>query len=277
MTSPETKKDNLSVETSDTTSAEILELKKSIAKDFVKKNFDSSSSLKKWMIKNYLVDGVVWEVCKALWLLPQDIEEYREMFREAQTKEALENLRNKIYHETWWTKPVTTTHISNTPSESSDTVDNNSWIVKKACQIAVDIANDDSYWYERWGTGNTNGKKWFDCQSFVRHCYIKAWINVPPSWSCNTLKGDFGKVWFECITFNKNDKLKPWDILVDTKGTRKTTGHTEMCVWEDQIAWAHWNKDGGRAWDSGWKEISIRSVKSSLSYWSPQFILRYKW
>ncbi len=276
-----TNEGNETVESGDSTSTEILELKKKLAEEFVKKNFGSVSSIKKWAIENYLVDKdtpidtfidkvLIWGLWKFFWLLPQDIEKYREMFNEADTKNKLEELRKSILNETWWTEQVSpTTHQSNTPSENSDTVDNN-WIVKKACQIAVDIANDDSYWYERWGTGKTNGRKWFDCQSFVRHCYIESWIKVPPSWWCGTMKWDFEKVWFECITFNKNDKLKPWDILVDPNK------HTEMCVWENQIAWAHWNKDG-RAWDSGWKEISIRSVKSSLSYWNPQFILRYKW
>ena len=275
-----TNEGNQTVETSDNTSAEILELKKSIVEEFVKKNFDSSSSFKKWIIKNYLVDKksrldkffdrfIIWGLWKVFWLLPKDIEKYREIFSEADTKNKLEELRKSIFNDAWWTERSTDTDESCPPSENSETVDN-SWVVKKACQIAVDIANDNSYWYEWGATGNKNGRKWFDCQSFVRHCYIKTWINVPPSWWCGTMKRDFEKVWFECITFNKNAALKPWDILVDPKK------HTEMCVWENKIAWAHSNKDK-KAWDSGWEEISVRSVKSSLSYWNPQFILRYKW
>lgn len=285
-------KDNQSVEASNTTPDEILELKKKLAEEFVdklsEKDSDSMDPFTKLAIKKYLVDEnnpidtffdevIRWE------LLPQDIKKYREMFCAANTKDQLENLRKDIFNEIWWTEQVSTTtqksdtsteasdtpaKSSDAPTESSDTVDNN-WIVEKACQIAVDIANDNSYWYE-WGwTGYKDGKKWFDCQGFVRHCYIKTWINVPPSWWCANMKKDFEKVWFECITFNKNEKLKPWDILV-------ANGHTEMCVWENKIAWAHSNKDK-KAWDSGWEEISVRSVKSSLSYWDPQFILRYKW
>ena len=165
-----------------------------------------------------------------------------------------------IYESSWYKSP----EVSDSNVEAAN------WKVGKACQIAIDIANDDSYWYEWGGTGNKNGRKWFDCQSFVRHCYRGTWINVPPSWWCGTMKRDFEKVWFECIAFNKNEKLIPWDILVDPQK------HTEMCVWENKIAWAHSNKDK-KAWDSGWEEISLRSVKSSLSYRNPKYILRYKW
>lgn len=150
-------------------------------------------------------------------------------------------------------------------------VESNNWkIIETAIQTAMKIAEDNSYWYELWGTGNKNGRKWFDCQSFVRHCFIQAWIDIPPSWWCSPMLKQFGDKWFECITFKKNEKLKPWDILLDPKK------HTEMCISEDKIAWAHSNKDK-KAWDSGWEEISVRSVKSSLSYRNPKYILRYKW
>lgn len=274
--SPKTIENEQTVETSNAIPDEILALKKELAEEFVKKNFGSKSFIKKWAIKKYLVDKntkidsfidnyIIWVLWKVFRLLPPDIKEYREMFTKADTKSKLEELRKTISNGIWWTEQASTTD-----NKSENLTDNPKKIVEKACQTAIDIANDNSYWYVRWWTGNTNGWKWFDCQSFVRHCYREAWINVSPSWWCETMKGDFEKVWFECITFNKNDKLKPWDILVDPKK------HTEMCVWENQIAWAHWNKDK-KAWDSGWEEISVRSVKSSLSYRNPKYILRYKW
>lgn len=284
---PGTIENEQTVETRDATSDEILALKKELAEEFVKKNFGSKSFIKRWAIRKYLVDNdtkidsfidnyIIWVLWKVFRLLPPDIEEYREMFTKADTKRKLEELTKTISSGIWWAEQASPA-INNpdTPTEISDAIDTD-WIVKKACQTAIDIANDNSYWYVRWWTGNTNSWKWFDCQSFVRHCYIKAWINVPPSWSCDRMKPDFEKVWFECITFNKNDKLKPWDILVNAIPTRKRTGHTEMYIWENQIAWAHWNKDG-RAWDSGWEEISIRNIETSLKFWNPQFILRYKW
>ena len=276
---------NQAVENGDTTSAEILELKKDLAKEFVDnlswENSDPMTSIKKLAIQNYLIDENtptdifidnfilrgLWDI---LWLLPKDINKYREMFTNADTKNKLEDLRKTILNQKEWPEQVSITTSESDPQvRSSEIVDNN-WIVEKACQTAVDIANDNSYWYEHGGTGNKNGRKWFDCQSFVRHCYIETWINVPPSWWCGTMKRDFEKVWFECIAFNKNEKLKPWDILVDPKK------HAEMCVAENKIAWAHSNKDK-KSWDSGWKEISVRSAKSSLSYRNPQYILRYKW
>lgn len=158
--------------------------------------------------------------------------------------------------------------LNNKTTESK--VESNSLVIESAIQTAIQIANDNSYWYELWGTGNKNGRKWFDCQSFVRHCFIQAWIDVPPSWWCSPMLKQFGDKWFECITFNKNEKLKPWDILLDPKK------HTELCISEDKIAWAHSNKDK-KAWDSGWEEISVRNIKSSLRYRNPQYILRYKW
>jgi hypothetical protein len=148
---------------------------------------------------------------------------------------------------------------------TASSVESSGWIIKKACHVGVNIANNDTYRYILWGTGNKN-KKWFDCQSFVRHCYIQAWINVPPSWWCGNMKKDFEKEWFDCITFDKNEKLKPWDILLDPKK------HTEMCISETEIAWAHSRKP-----KNIWEEISVRNIKSSLSYRNPKYILRYKW
>jgi len=182
-------------------------------------------------------------------------------------------VKANIYESSWYKSPEISNSKKSQEWENLSTdsnIESVNWKVAKACQIAIDIANDNSYWYEWWTTGNKNGRKWFDCQSFVRHCYIGTWINVPPSWWCSTMKRDFEKVWFECITFNKNERLKPWDILVDPQK------HTEICVWENKIAWAHSNKDK-KAWDGGWEEISVRTVKSSLSYRNPKYILRYKW
>ena len=281
-------KNNQEIENSDNTSSEVFELKEEIAEEIAeeivdklsKNSANSVSSLKKWAIKKYLLNNeasidiiykfIIWGFWGLFWLLPPDIDKYKWLLAEADTKNKLEELRKDFLNEVWWTEQVSSSaHESSTPSESSDIVDN-SWIVEKACQIAVDIANDNSYWYESGGTGDNNGRKWFDCQGFVRRCYIETWINVPPSWWCGTMKEDFEKAWFECITFNHNEKLKPWDILLDPKK------HTEMCIWENKIAWAHFNKDK-KAWDGSWDEISVRSVKSSLSYRNPKYILRYKW
>jgi len=137
-------------------------------------------------------------------------------------------VKANIYESSWYKSPEISNSKKSQEWENLSTdsnIESVNWKVAKACQIAIDIVNDNSYWYEWWTTGNKNGRKWFDCQSFVRHCYIGTWINVPPSWWCSTMKRDFEKVWFECITFNKNERLKPWDILVDPQK------HTEICVW----------------------------------------------
>lgn len=301
---------NQSLESNNTIPDEILELKKKLAEEFAdklsKKNSDLMTSIMKWAIKNYLVDennstdvlvdNFIWELWDRLWILPPDIKKYRDMFSEADTKNKLELLRKTILNDengqvsTADQKPDTPPENSNglsweTKEDGKEWMVNNNWkdeqpadskvesnnsIVEKACKIAVDIANDNNYWYEWWWTGNRNGKKWFDCQGFVRYCYRETWINVPPSWWCGTMKRDFEKVWFECIAFNENEKFKPWDILVDPKK------HTEMCISESKIAWAHSNKDK-KPWDSGWEEISVRDIKKSIKYRNPKYILRYKW
>lgn len=273
--------ENLNHKSSD----ELLNLKKELANEIVDKILEKDSNLFsvlfKWSVSDYLVDEnnigdtihdeiMLEGLWQTIWLITSDLKRYRDMLSGAKTKDDLENLKTTIFNEISWTKRDSTDiQESWTPIENSDTIDNN-WVIGKACQIAVNIANDNSYWYESWWTGNNNGRKWFDCQSFVRYCCIQAWINVPKSWWCGSMKRDFEKAWFECINFDKNEKLKPWDILVDPKK------HTEICVAEDKIAWAHSNKDK-KAWDSGWEEISVRSIKSSLSYRNPQYILRYKW
>lgn len=147
-------------------------------------------------------------------------------------------------------------------------------VIWTAIQTAMQIADDNRYWYEKWWTGDNNGRKWFDCQGFVRHCYIQAWINVNSTWWCETMKEDFEKAGFEWISpYNVND-LQRWDILLDEDK------HTELYIWDGKTVWAHWNKDF-RPWDSWWNEISVMGGKYFLYTYHKKYgwnwVLRYKW
>lgn len=173
-------------------------------------------------------------------------------------------------------KRKSTTWNTETTEWKAESVD---WKVKSAVQWAISIAEDDSYWYARWGTGKKNGKGWYDCQSFVRAAFIHAWFDVPKSWSCRYMKWDFEKVWFEWIPLPKSKEkrkewaaknAKKWDIFLEENK------HTELYTWNNLMAGAHWYKDN-ETWDSTWEEISLRDVKKSLSYRNPDWVLRYKW
>ena len=157
-------------------------------------------------------------------------------------------------------------------SHNSEVID---WkVVDTAIQTAMRIVNDNSYWYERWWTGDNNSRKWFDCQSFVRHCFIQAGIKVDTSWWCPTMREQFTKAWFEWISPYDVNNLQRWDILLDENK------HTELYIWDGKTVWAHWNKDG-KAWDGKWNEISVTNGKYFLYTYHKQFgwdwILRYKW
>lgn len=176
------------------------------------------------------------------------------------------------------TSDTSTESQTNTWSTKSK-VETADWKVESATQWAISIAKDNSYWYEWWGIGNKNGKKWYDCQSLVRGSFIHAWLDVPPSWWCDSMRKQFEKVWFEWIPLPKSKEekkewaiknAKKWDIFL------QPSKHTELYVWNGKIVWAHSNKDKKR-WDSSWEEISLRDIKKSLSYRNPTWILRYKW
>lgn len=171
----------------------------------------------------------------------------------------------------------TTESQTNVDSSKSNT-ETMDWKVESAVQWALSIAGDNSYWYELWGTGKS-GKKWYDCQSLVRGSFIHAWLDVPPSWWCATMRKQFEKVWFEWIPLPKSKEerkewaiknAKKWDIFL------QPSKHTELYVWNGKIVWAHSNKDG-KGGDSSWEEISVRDIKKSLGYRNPEWILRYKW
>lgn len=155
--------------------------------------------------------------------------------------------------------------------ESTDSnVEQADWKVEKAIHWALNIANDDSYWYEWWGRGNKNGKKGYDCASLVCTAFKEAWFDVPITW-CSPIQKNFEKVWFKRIPWPiKSEDIKTWDIILERKK------HVELCVWDNKVVWAHTNKDG-KAWDSSWNEISVRSTKSVLGYMNPDWILRYMW
>lgn len=181
-----------------------------------------------------------------------------------------------------WKINATVSKVNTAESKVNTTeskVNTTDWKMESAVQWGISIANNNSYWWRRWATGDKDGSLQFDCQSFVRAAFIHAWFNVPSSWWCKRMRKDFEKVWFEWIPLPKGKKdreeyavknAKLWDIFLDPNQ------HTELYAWNGKIVWAHSDKDG-KAWDSGWEEISSRDIKRSLGYRNPTGILRYKW
>lgn len=126
-------------ENNNTTSDELIKLKKDLANDvtdkLVEKNSNFITSIKKWVIKNYLIDKknpidkffdkyIIWGLWKIFWLLPPNIKKYREKIAEADTKNKLEELRKNIFDEIWWTEVASTTTqetLDKEPSESTAT------------------------------------------------------------------------------------------------------------------------------------------------------------
>jgi len=131
---PESKQWNEVESNNWSTNDELLDLKKNLADEIVDKlaeeNPDSFSIMFKWLVSDYLVDEktindimydnlVLWNI---LWIKTSQLEELRKEISNVETKEALDNLRTKIFqkiwenktnvqnNETWWnsnTQPTT--------------------------------------------------------------------------------------------------------------------------------------------------------------------------
>ena len=183
-------------------------------------------------------------------------------------------VKSHFYESKWYKWSGNSSQLVESSDKKSESTDSNveqtGWKVGKAIQWALDIANDDSYWYEWGGRGNKNGKKGYDCASLVCTAFKEAWFDVPVTW-CSPMQKNFEKVWFKWIPWPiKSEDVKTWDIILEKKK------HVELCVWDNKIVWAHTNKDG-KSWDSSWNEISVRSTKSVLGYMKPDWILRFTW
>lgn len=146
--------------------------------------------------------------------------------------------------------------------------------VERAVQWAINIAEDNCYWYEWWWRWkNDRGKWWYDCASLVCTAFKNAWFNIPITW-CGPMQQNFEKEWFEWISPYDVNNLQRWDILLDKDK------HTELYIWNGRTVWAHSDKDG-KDWDSGWNEISETDGKYFLYQYHKEYgrdwVLRYKW
>ena len=142
--------------------------------------------------------------------------------------------------------------------------------VENAVQWAINIAEDNCHWYERWG----KWQNWqYDCSGLVTNAFKQAWFDVPVSWTA-TMKENFTKAWFEWISPYDSSKLQRWDILLKDiwkDGER----HTEIYTWNWKFVWARSNKDW-KSGDSSGNEIAETSA-NWLTTFGWNWILRYKW
>ena len=103
------------IETGDTTSDELLQLKKELADEVVSKMIEQDPklpSLAKWAMAEFLVDNdtlkdkvrdvVIWLLWDSLWFITPTLEKYREMFWQVKTKMDLEALKTTIFNEMSW-------------------------------------------------------------------------------------------------------------------------------------------------------------------------------
>lgn len=181
---------------------------------------------------------------------------------------AVQYIDKKIPHGGWGEKLSNILH--NTILESNDKkieiIDSR---LEKAIQWARDIANNNSIWYKYWWSGNG----WYDCSHFVTAAIKEGWFDVPVTWG-GDMKKNLGKVWFIDIPYPWPEKLKPWDVVWQV-GNGKS-GHVELYAWNNEIIWAHSDKDK-KPWDSSKEEISVRDARKSLQRRNPTRILRYTW
>jgi len=140
--------------------------------------------------------------------------------------------------------------------------------VEQAVNYAIDIANNDAYWYVSWWKWENNNAKWYDCCGLVCSVFEKAWFGT---WftNCVWMKDAFQKKWFKWVKYDRNN-LKRWDILLNNQ-------HTELYIWDGKTVWAHKNVDW-KDWDSGWDEISLTDGSYFLSnQYHRDWVLRYEW
>lgn len=116
--------------------------------------------------------------------------------------------------------------------------------LQAVAQLAINIASNDNYGYSqanRTGEAQADGKKYFDCSSFVYHCFytighennIADFANVAKNGYGNTdtLVSDFTANGFSDIgKSTPASSLKVGDVLIRQKSDGVSTGHTAIVV-----------------------------------------------
>lgn len=129
---------------------------------------------------------------------------------------------------------------------------------RKAIELAIEIANDDSHGYdqiERWGVD-------YDCSSLVITCYANAGTSVKDNGATYTgnMLSSFKKSGFKDVTSSVNlengDGLLPGDVLLQPKK------HTVIYIGDGNVVSASINEKGtttgGAKGDQTGREILVR-------------------
>lgn len=144
---------------------------------------------------------------------------------------------------------------------SSSVNGTNYYIIEKAIEFCVNIANDDSHGYDqtnRWGPD-------YDCSSLLIAGFEQAGCPVKTNGATNTrnMKEVFAKCGFETYTYSSNMEFVRGDVLW-------RTGHTEMYIGNGQRVGAHINENGettgGKTGDQTGKEISVANFSTSENW-----------
>ena len=156
-------------ENSDTTSDELIELKKQLATEVVEKLLEKdpnlASSLPKKSMTDYLVDEKtikdvfhdeirLWWLWELIWLtIAPVLKKYREMFSKANTKNDLDNLKTTIFNEIWWNLQASTPIQE--PGEST-------WNTKETKESNKKTLNEEKTqekWWEKQSSGSNDKNK----------------------------------------------------------------------------------------------------------------------
>ena len=153
----------------DTTSDELIELKKQLATEVVEKLLEKdpnlASSLPKKSMTDYLVDEKtikdifhdeirLWWLWELIWLtIAPALKKYREMFSKAHTKNDLDNLKTTIFNEIWWNLQPST------PIQESGGSIWNTEETKESNQKKLNEEKTQEKWWEKQSAGSNDKKK----------------------------------------------------------------------------------------------------------------------
>ncbi len=156
-------------ENSDTTSDELIELKKQLATEVVEKLLEKdpnlASSLPKKSMTDYLVDEKtikdvfhdeirLWWLWELIWLtIAPVLKKYREMFSKANTKNDLDNLKTTIFNEIWWNLQASIPIQE--PGESTWNTEE----TKETNQKKLNEEKTQEKWWEKQSSGSSDKKK----------------------------------------------------------------------------------------------------------------------
>ena len=213
----------------DESSDELLELKKKLAEEIVKKLQEKDSSLLtsmlEWRITDYLVDEntiwdilhdklLLWGLWKSAWIITPILTKYREMLSKAKTKDDLENLKITIFNEIWednknssnnQTSTENNQNSSNNQTSSKNNQNTSSNQISNNSKTTSNWSNT-SWWTSEKAKVDTSGQKYE-----IDHFNITASFEAREMW--NKLK------------WKEKPDLEPFSCAMKAYKTEKANWH----------------------------------------------------